>query len=167
MGIALVLLSQEVLARRDKPAITQQGPISRGIRNNNPGNIRVGVLFDGLATPGQRTPVQKPEKEFSVFVSPEMGLRALTRNFLTSNKKNGRDTVRKMITRFAPPSENDTEAYIKKVAGAVGIASDVPVDLTNRDTMLNFLKAIITHENGAQPFTDETILEGMRLEGSF
>lgn len=167
MGAVLVLLTQELLAREGKPPTTQQVLQSRGIRNNNPGNIRVGVLFDGIATPGQRTPVQKTEKEFSVFISPEMGLRALTRNFLTSNKKNGRDTVRKMITRFAPPSENDTEAYIKKVAGAVGIASDVPVDLTDPNTMLSFLKAVITHENGTQPFTDEMILEGMSLEGSF
>ena len=149
--------------QRPGPVLKPRKFRTRGLKNFNPGNIRVGVLFDGIATPAQRTPVQQIEKEFTVFTSMEMGLRALARNSLVSNKK--RSTIRNMIEVYAPPSENNTEGYIAAVAKSTGFDPEKPVDLSQPDNMLKFMKAIINQENGIQPFTDDELRTSMALAG--
>src|SRR5207248_4673070 len=89
--------------------------IPRSVRNNNPGNIgRTHIAWEGLATPDEMTPEQQEETRFAVFSAPEWGFRALARD-LHSKWVRGLDTIRKIITVYAPPSENDTEAYIRAV----------------------------------------------------
>ena len=78
-------------------------------RNYNPGNLRPSSAYQWNGEVGQNG-------GFVIFDSPEMGTRALTKNLYTSQETHGNNTVREIITRWAPPSENDTDAYVKKVS---------------------------------------------------
>lgn len=66
-----------------------------------------------------------------------------------------------IIRRFAPDVENNTNAYIDSVSRATGIDSHYQMDLDNTKTMLSLMKAIIKHENGKQPYTDEEIVKAI------
>lgn len=85
--------------------MAQQVP--RGIRNNNPLNIRRGDNWQGLRK-------EQTDKAFCQFVSMEYGLRAAFIILFNYLKKRV-DTPDKIIKRWAPPSENNTEAYINRV----------------------------------------------------
>lgn len=97
--------------------------ITRGIRNNNPANIRVGCHWKGL--------VENPkDKEFCQFNLMIWGVRALIVTLRTYVVKYKLHTIRDIITRWAPPSDgNDTERYIKFVEDAIKLAN-APITLT-------------------------------------
>lgn len=132
--------------------------LPRGIRNNNPGNIRKGEKWQGLSE------IQY-DSSFCVFVSPEWGIRALCRILRNYQKKYGLNDVRSIINRFAPPIENDTDSYVYSVCKQIGVSEYDKIKLSDNKIMLNLLKAIIKHENGIQPYSDEEILKGIKLEG--
>jgi len=131
---------------------------SRGIRNNNPGNIRHGDAWQGLAE-------QQTDSSFCVFRSPEYGIRALAKVLLNYEKKYGLNTVRKIVSRYAPENENDTESYIKSVAGQLGVDTDEPITMRDKATLLVLVKAIIRHENGEQPYSNEILIKGLEMAG--
>ncbi|WP_367672819.1 structural protein, partial [Serratia symbiotica] len=89
----------------------------RGIRNNNPGNIRWGDDWKGLLPDKQRT-----DKSFCQFSTPEYGIRAMIIILRNYQKKHGINTISGIIHRWAPTSENDTQAYIDSVSQEVGVA---------------------------------------------
>ncbi len=127
----------------------------RGIRNNNPGNIRYnGIAWQGLAVPPS-------DGAFCVFTDAHYGLRALAKLIRNYNKYYGLRTIFGIIRRFAPDVENNTNAYIDSVSRATGIDSHYQMDLDNTKTMLALIKAIIKHENGRQPYTDEEIIKAI------
>lgn len=132
---------------------------SRGIRNNNPGNIRRGQKWQGLAE-------NQTDNDFLVFSRPEYGIRALCRTLRTYQRKYGLRDVQSIINRFAPPIENDTQSYVHSVCLKLDVKPDTPIDLAEKGIMLNLLKAIIRHENGEQPYTDKQILYGIELESA-
>lgn len=131
---------------------------ARGIRNNNPGNIRHGDKWQGLSA-------EQTDSEFCVFSQPEYGIRALCRILRTYQHKYGLRDVHSIINRFAPPVENDTESYIKSVCLKLDVTPETLIDLEEKGIMLNLLKAIIRHENGEQPYSDEVLLQGIEMAG--
>lgn len=139
---------------------------SRGIRNNNPGNIeRVpGVRWQGEAE-------QQRDARFVTFSEPQWGIRAIARVLITyqdarrANDGSRIDTVEKFISRWAPPTENDTAAYIRAVKTSLGDAANGTIDVYDWATMRALVLAIIRHENGAQPYDDATIDAGLALAG--
>lgn len=117
----------------------------RGIRNNNPGNIRDGNdKWQGLADIDTDT-------SFAVFKDPTWGIRALASILVTYQDKHKLRTIRGIINRWAPPKENNTIAYINAVAKACGVAADEIIDLHTYATMCPLVEAIIRHENGLGP----------------
>ena len=132
--------------------------MERGIRNDNPGNIRWGDDWDGLVPKSQRT-----DKSFCQFTAPEYGIRAMIIILRNYEKKYGLNTVRKIINRWAPPVENDTEAYVNSVAKQVGVDADKVIDVTDSRVMIPLLEAIITHENGSQPYEFATFVKAIDL----
>jgi hypothetical protein len=147
--------------------------LPRGIRSNNPGNIRVGDPWQGLMPRDQMNDAQKREKEFCVFSEPKWGIRALCRLLIAYKDKHKLDTVRGIITRWAPPKgkvgsktyTQNTEAYIAQVSVALGVSDLTKIDVYQYDIAKPLVKAIIKHENGVQPYDDDTINEGIRLAG--
>ncbi|VFQ44389.1 structural protein [Desulfoluna butyratoxydans] len=127
---------------------------TRGIRNNNPGNIRHGDDWNGLAE-------KQPDASFCTFTEPRWGIRALAKTLLTYQRRRGIHTVRGIISRWAPPSENDTHSYIHHVAHFVGVDADETIRV--EDHLFPLVSAIILHENGNNPYSNETILEAIRM----
>lgn len=129
------------------------------IRLHNPGNIENdGDQWKGLSE-------DQPHHRFYKFISPEYGIRAIIRLLVTYNKKYDGDTIKEIITRWAPPSENNTIAYIKSVCKKTGKNPDDPVDITSRKEIASLVKAIILHENGVQPYDNTVIEKALDLAG--
>lgn len=127
---------------------------TRGLRNNNPGNIRHSAdRWQGMRE-------QQTDPSFVQFVSPEYGIRAMMILLGNYRRLYGRNTIRKIVTRWAPATENDVEAYITHVARSTGIDPDQ--QLTEAD-MPQLIAAIIKHENGVQPYDMALIDQGIQL----
>lgn len=130
---------------------------ARGIRNNNPGNIRrTKDKWQGMAD-------DQPDPDFVSFKSPEFGIRALVRVLLRYQDR-GLDTVGEIIGTYAPPNENDTDAYVKAVCRSCGVLPEDKLDLDSVEVMLPLVKAIIKHETGAS-YPDSVVMGGLRLAG--
>lgn len=133
--------------------------LPRGIRNNNPGNIRLGKI----RWQGQK-PVQT-DSSFVEFESPVMGLRALMKVLLTYWVKYRLDTVESIINRYAPPHENATDHYIHHVTKVLKVKRRDRIDVKNPKTLRALAQSICLHENGppakhAPPFWyEEEIFE--------
>ena len=136
-----------------------KGRTPRGIRNNNPGNIRRnGDPWQGLAE-------RQGDVEFFTFTSAIYGIRALARTLITYQDKHGLHTIRQIISRWAPPVENNTNAYVRSVSADAGLDEDQSLDLHRFDHLFPLTKAIIHHENGQQPYTDAQITKALVLTG--
>lgn len=130
----------------------------RGLRNRNPGNIEKGASWQGLA------PVQT-DSRFAVFSEMKYGVRAALKVFRNYQQLYNLRTIAQMVSRWAPPSENDTAAYIAAVSKRVGVASNAPLNLADPQIAHDFLRAIFRHENGiaAEAIPSDTINAGIRL----
>jgi hypothetical protein len=80
-----------------------------------------------------------------------LGARAIGKTLLTYQGKHGDNTPRKIILRWAPPVENDTNAYINDFAKALGLGPDDTSDLRQVETLAKAIGGIIHHENGTPP----------------
>lgn len=127
---------------------------ARGIRNNNPGNIRHGDKWKGMKQ-------NQTDKSFIQFSMPEYGIRAIAIILKNYQSRYGLDTIKKIISRWAPSSENDTESYIRTVSGIVGVGPDEKINVS--DNLIDLVKAIIYQENGEQPYSDSTIKKGILM----
>lgn len=133
---------------------------TRGVRNNNPGNIDYHASNAWQGQLGIEVGVPKPR--FARFDTPENGIRALGKLLQTYQTKYGLNTVESIIARWAPSNENDTTAYVRAVEQKTGTAPGAQVNLKNSGVLFGFAKAIIHHENGADPYPDSIISEGVR-----
>lgn len=107
---------------------------TRGIRNNNPGNIRKGCNWKGLRT------FQK-DQYFCQFIAMKWGLRALCVTLRTYVRIHKRKNVSLIIQRWAPPEDhNNTVAYIDRCAREIGsqISPTSSTDREKRDAGLNY-----------------------------
>lgn len=130
----------------------------RGIRNNNAGNIRSNkIIWDG------QTGIDSAG--FAIFKSPEWGVRALAKLLLNYEKLHGLNTVAGIIGRYAPTNENDTDSYINSVAKKIGLDSHTSFIVA--DYLPELMNAIIRHENGINPYSDELIKNGLALIGDY
>lgn len=129
----------------------------RGLRNNNPGNL----VLTTIAWKGKVPNAQNTDGKFEQFTQPLWGIRAMFIDVRGDIEKDGLNTIRKLITEYAPKFENNTAAYIQSVVNQVGIGSDTRILPAH---YLNLLKAIIKHENGKQPYSDALIIEAMNTK---
>lgn len=143
----------------------------RGIRNNNPGNIRKGKdKWQGLSP-------QQNDSSFCQFTDPVWGIRALAVLLINYQDKYNLRTVKGIIDRWAPPVENDTGAYVSAVVKdmnqtGLNIASSTVLDLHDYDILFGLVSAIIRHENGAgslktvnEWYKDDVLTEALRRAG--
>lgn len=137
-----------------------QTTLPRGIRNNNPGNL----IITGNAWLNKVPAAQNTDGHFEQFFYLEYGIRAMAYD-ITGDVSRGLNTLTKLITAYAPPSENNTAAYIINVSGASGIAPDANLVLSY-DALKAIIRAKIAVENGsnaAQYVTDADIEAGINL----
>lgn len=133
---------------------------SRGYRNKNPGNIDYVP-----ANMWQGQTGKEPNGRFAIFDSHENGIRALALLLTTYQDRHGLRTVRGIISRWAPSTENNTRAYVYAVAERMNRGPDEQVDLHCYKDMRPMVEAIITHELGGNPYPDRSIDEGLRRAG--
>ena len=136
-----------------------QSGLPLGLRNNNPGNIRPGDNWKGMIG---------VNSGFVVFSDIEYGIRAMATDIIGDIVKDGKDTIEKLITEYAPPSENNTTAYINNVVKYTGIPKDqkIPLDI---QTSVKLLRAIMNVELGVQYsklITDDEIKKGISMVSS-
>lgn len=116
--------------------------LPRGLRNNNPGNIRKnGIVYAGEIVPSR-------DDSFKQFTTMAYGYRAMFVVLHTYARRYGLDTIAKMIARYAPANENHTEAYINAVAESAGVPAHGHVTSTNGDVMIPIVAAMSRVENG-------------------
>ena len=118
--------------------------MSRGLRNNNPGNIRLG----SFRYKGEKA--KSSDAAFRQFESMEWGYRAMFVLLHTYAVKHACHTLREIINRYAPPTENFTEAYIRCVANATHLSPDEPIATTDGATMAAIVAAMSAVENGTK-----------------
>lgn len=124
-------------------------PIPRGIRNNNPLNIRIGNTWLGELP-------QPTETEFEQFVTMKYGLRAafiILRRYINRYQRN---TIAQIVSSWAPSSENNTLKYIDYVSAQIGIRPDAEITYADKDTMCRLVAAMAQYECG-QPIDYDTI----------
>jgi len=140
----------------------------RGIRNNNPGNIRRSAdKWQGLAA-------EQPDKEFFVFQDMPYGIRAMARLLINYQDKKGLNSIAEIISTYAPAKENNTRAYVSHVAAYVADKLDGKIDSITKinthdyDTLRALIEGMIQVENGGKwsdYITESQIVKGLLLAG--
>lgn len=116
--------------------------MTRGLRNNNPGNIRLSATqWAGEVRPSR-------DNAFCIFRSMAYGYRALIRTLQTYARKHACRTIPDFIKRWAPSSENDTASYIKSVCAQMKVTPTQVINVDDKATMCALASAISKHENG-------------------
>lgn len=120
--------------------------LPRGIRNNNPLNIRKGGYWKGLSE-------EQNDCAFCQFRSLVYGIRAGL--VLISHYIAGRTSVRKpintpeaIISRWAPPTENATRRYINFVCKDAGLRPQQVLVFSQREVIVALVYAMIFVECG-------------------
>lgn len=129
---------------------------SRGLRNNNPGNIRhsAGVTYLGE--------IKGADKEFRTFRTMSLGYRAIFVVLHTYCLRYGIRTLREAIERWAPPTENNTSAYVGFVVRESGRSENEPYDTLLAEDMIPIVEAVSRMENGVSAVAEE-VAEGWWL----
>lgn len=137
----------------DEPS--PQADLPRGIRNNNPGNIEdVGIKWRGRIGGDGR---------YVIFDTAVNGLRAMALEIYDSIERDGDNTIEALVTQWAPPTENQTRAYIESVSQQTGIAPTT--ELVYRRDVAKLMRAITRHENGIQPYSALQISDAIAAAG--
>lgn len=136
--------------------------LTRGLRNNNPGNIREGK-GDSTFWVGERA--TDDDASFEEFTTMPYGVRAATVLFRNYQSIYGLDSIARLIGRWAPPNENNTAAYIAHISARTGIPPRAYINLRG-PAIYPFLRAVFREENGpvADTFiSEEDIRKGVAL----
>lgn len=124
----------------------------KGVRNNNPLNLGYVPGQPGL------DPVAPTDGRFGRYVTPEDGVSAAVLQLRSYQTRSGLVTPAQMISRWAPPSENDTGTYVRTVAAKSGLQPDQPVDLNNPDQASRLVGAMAQVETGRK--LDPSVVQG-------
>lgn len=123
-------------------------------RNNNPGNIRL----TNITWLGKVPNALNTGKGFEQFTELKYGIRAMIKD-LTNKIKSGRNTIRAIISMYAPPTDgNQTEAYIKFVSLQTGFLPNQPLKPTLE--AIKKLCTAMTHIETGHPVTEAEFMEG-------
>jgi hypothetical protein len=115
----------------------------RGLKNNNPGNLRIG----GSDWIGKIPIYQNTDGEFEQFESLMWGIRAAMVNLRNAYFRVGFQTIEKILYKWAPPHENDTEGYIISIERCTRWDRNDLIQW-NMDNIVILLKCMFDIENG-------------------
>lgn len=139
--------------------MNEQARIPRGIRLNNPTNIRLS------SAPWQGQSDEQDDPDFMTFTQPWFGIRAAAIILGNYQKHDGCTCIEQFINRWAPPEENNSDSYIKHVVSLTGIDRYQPCDTTSYNDCRKLVLAIIQHENGQMPYDNATVDKGLSMAG--
>lgn len=117
--------------------------IPRGIKNNNPLNIR------HSSNKWQGESSDQFDDNFVNFTTPVWGIRAAMKTLMTYQKKYNLHSIWEIIKRWAPQTENPTDSYAQNVAKMVGIGINDDIDIiSDSSKMIKMVQAMVVQENG-------------------
>ncbi len=125
-------------------------PNTRGVRNNNPLNIRIGNTWLGEVP-------NATDSDFEQFVSVTYGLRAgfcILRRYINRYHRN---TIEKIISTWAPANENHTSLYIGYVCSKLNIEPDKVLEYSDTETMVKLVKAMAKFESACDLKTEDIL----------
>lgn len=147
---------------------TKKAP--RGIRNNNPLNIRrskqqtwygeVNQIVVIEEQSGEKCQTIWHDRQFCQFSDMAYGLRAAAKLLINYQKKHNLHTIREIINRWAPANENNTEGYIKRVTQYSCYTPDYKINLQSKVELTRLVFAMICVECGNEydPYLDQNIM---------
>lgn len=142
-----------IVPRQSQPSAAEQ---PRGLRLNNPGNLRrTGDPWQGLS-------VDQPDPEFASFETMPHGVRAMAKTLQTYQRDHGITDLRGVIDRWAPPEENSTDSYLGFVAERTGLDADQQIDLSDPAIAGRVIGAMSRFETG-QDLQEGDLVKGLRL----
>ncbi len=116
--------------------------LPRGLRNNNPGNIKINnIKYEGETQPST-------DDVFKQFKDMKYGYRAIFMLLYTYQKRYGLTTITEFINRYAPSTENHTLSYIRNVCKWSGLSRGQAINSKNQGEMIALVSAISRMENG-------------------
>ena len=125
--------------------------LPRGLRNNNPGNIRQNSdVFQGEKVPSS-------DQAFKQFKTMAYGYRAVFCVLRTYYRNYGLKTIRGLIERWALGDNNNTSLYVSLVSSYSGIPADDPIDIRSREQMIRIVAAMSRVENGREAVMSDVI----------
>ena len=127
----------------------------RGLRNNNPLNIR----HNADAFQGE---IKGTDKAFKTFISMAYGYRAAFVTLATYLSK-GLNTIEKIVTRWAPPNENNTAGYIANVERYSGVSRHKELTAADGADYIMIVAAMSFLENGKNADISE-VTAGFKLQ---
>lgn len=121
--------------------VNRSAYLSRGIRNNNPGNLNFAGQKGATLESG-------PNARFASFPTMLEGIAALDRQVMLYLKR-GKNTIDQIIDIYAPSSDgNNTSSYKSYLAQYTGLGVKEKIDGSNFEIMRKLIQGIINHENG-------------------
>lgn len=118
---------------------------ARGLRNNNPGNLR---SWPGAGSAGG----------FAQFASPADGLSAMAKNVIAYQDKYKISTIEGLVKRWAPASDgNDEGAYVSALSKQTGFGGKQNLNFHDPGVLAPLISGITKHENGSNPYSAEAI----------
>ncbi|GCL75944.1 hypothetical protein BvCms2454_02711 [Escherichia coli] len=122
--------------------VNRSAYLSRGIRNNNPGNLNFAGQKGATLESG-------PNARFASFPTMLEGIAALDRQVMLYLKR-GKNTIDQIIDIYAPSSDgNNTSSYKSYLSQYTGLGVKEKIDGSNFEVMKKLIQGIINHENGA------------------
>lgn len=134
------------------------GTVNEGLANNNPGDIKA----DGTSWQG----MTGNDGTFVTFSDTTWGIRAMAVDLTSKINKDGLNTITAIISKYAPPAENNTQAYINAVVGDTDFGATETLT-ADPATLAQLIRAIINHEIGDtlsdQYVSDADIQQGISM----
>lgn len=137
---------------------------NRNFRNNNPGNL----VFANQEGASLEAANSNGEQRFAKFNTPEEGIRGLANQVSSyyegTSKAAGYEklqTVSSIISKWAPPNENNTNQYIKNVCDYLGVSPNEKIDASDPEVMTRLVRAIATKEGGNPAVNDGYIKDAL------
>ncbi|ELD0413846.1 lytic transglycosylase domain-containing protein [Escherichia coli] len=121
--------------------VNRSAYLSRGIRNNNPGNLNFAGQKGATLESG-------PNARFASFPTMLEGIAALDRQVMLYLER-GKNTIDQIIDIYAPSSDgNNTSSYKSYLSQYTGLGVKEKIDGSNFEIMRKLIQGIINHENG-------------------
>lgn len=171
VAIVIIVIALLLVSKKSRASISASGStpvdmtgmfmpdmdLPRGVRNNNPGNLRIA----GNNWQGKVPEHLNSDGDFEQFWEYKYGIRAMI-VLLTNYMEQGDNTIVSIITRYAPPSENNTNSYINSLSNYTGFDENEPLAPT-KETLRGLVKGIAKSENGYECVTNSEFNKGYNL----
>lgn len=137
------------------PKVADKVLNTSGYKGCNPLNVRA-------SSDKWRGSIGQSDNGYVIFSTPMDGIRAAATVIKNYGTKYGINTVRDIVSRYAPASENPTDDYIANVCKGTGYQPDEKLDTKNPEVLKKLVTAMMKQEIGDVPYSEETINEGVQ-----